>query len=189
MTDVVRLALVSHGATEAVREARFPADESLNSVGLRDVAKCAPMTAERVLVAPELRTSETAVALGLTGTTDPALRDVDYGAWRGLAMSEVSADEIAVWLTDPTASPHGGESIVELIDRVRAWLDGVAESATPTLAVTHPAVVRAAVLLTLDAPPKSFWRIDIPPLSITRLHHRGAWTLRSTGFDSPRLGP
>ncbi len=187
MTDVVRLALVSHGATEAVREARFPADESLNSVGLRDVAKCAPMTAERVLVAPELRAVETAAALGLTGATDPALRDIDYGEWRGLAMDKVPADQVAVWLADPAASPHGGESIVELIDRVRGWM--AEATTTQTLAVTHPSVIRAAVLLTLDAPPKSFWRIDIPPLSITRLHYRGAWTLRSTGFDSPRLVP
>ena len=49
------------------------------------------------------------------------------------------------------------------------------------VAVTHPAVIRAAILIALDAPPKSFWRIDIAPVSRTVMHFRGhAWTLRST---------
>jgi hypothetical protein len=35
-------------------------------------------------------------------------------------------------------------------------------------------------VIALDAPPKSFWRIDIAPASRTVLHFRGhAWTLRS----------
>jgi broad specificity phosphatase PhoE len=47
------------------------------------------------------------------------------------------------------------------------------------VAVTHPAVIRAAILTALDAPPKSFWRIDIGPVSRTVMHHRGqAWTVR-----------
>ena len=50
------------------------------------------------------------------------------------------------------------------------------------VAVTHPAVIRAAILVTLDSPPKSFWRIDIGPASRTVMHLRGhVWTLRSTG--------
>jgi broad specificity phosphatase PhoE len=48
------------------------------------------------------------------------------------------------------------------------------------VAVTHPAIIRAAILIALDAPPKSFWRIDIAPASRTQMHFRGhAWTLRS----------
>jgi hypothetical protein len=43
-------------------------------------------------------------------------------------------------------------------------------------------VIRAAILVTLDSPPKSFWRIDVGPASRTVMHLRGhAWTLRSTG--------
>ena len=46
--------------------------------------------------------------------------------------------------------------------------------------MTHPAVIRAAILVALDAPPKSFWRIDIAPVSHTVLHlpRAGSWTLR-----------
>jgi broad specificity phosphatase PhoE len=62
---------------------------------------------------------------------------------------------------------------------VAAWLDSVTDDASPAVAVTHPAVIRAAILHSLDAPPKSFWRIDIAPTSRTVLHFRnGRWTLR-----------
>ncbi|MHB1796159.1 MAG: histidine phosphatase family protein, partial [Acidobacteriaceae bacterium] len=51
-----------------------------------------------------------------------------------------------------------------------------------TLAVTHPAVVRAAVVLTLQAPAQSLWRIDIPPVSVTDIRSNGQfWSLRSSG--------
>ena len=90
--------------------------------------------------------------------------------------------DLAVWLTDPARAPHGGESVVDLIERVRGWLDSVTARRGRLVAVTHPAVVRAALLVVLDAPPKSFWRIDIEPVSRTVLHYRGhAWTLRSSG--------
>jgi len=82
-------------------------------------------------------------------------------------------------VTDPARAPHGGESIVDLIDRVAGWLASLTENALPTVAVTHPAVVRAAILTALDIPPKSFWRIDIAPVSRTVMHFRkGYWTLR-----------
>jgi broad specificity phosphatase PhoE len=49
----------------------------------------------------------------------------------------------------------------------------------PTIAVTHPAVIRAAVLSAFDMPPKSFWRIDVAPVSRVVMHFRkGRWTLR-----------
>jgi broad specificity phosphatase PhoE len=86
-------------------------------------------------------------------------------------------DRFPDWLTDPTQAPHGGESVVDLLDRVAGWLASLEPSRT--VAVTHPAVVRAAILVALSAPPKSFWRIDIAPVSHTVLHLReGRWTLR-----------
>ncbi len=48
-----------------------------------------------------------------------------------------------------------------------------------TVAVTHPAVIRAALVVALNMPLVTFWRIDVPPLTATGLHWRsGIWTLR-----------
>jgi broad specificity phosphatase PhoE len=187
---VLRLLLVSHASTEALRTARFPADEPLNEAGQKAVRGAAWLSAHRRVAAPELRARETASALGLEAHIEPELRDLDYGRWRGLSMDDVPVAELSAWLSDPATRAHGGETIVELIARVRAWLDSVATGGEDTLGVTHPAVVRAALIVTLAAPAQSFWRIDVAPLTVTRLHCRGgAWTLRSTGHDSPRLTP
>jgi broad specificity phosphatase PhoE len=66
-----------------------------------------------------------------------------------------------------------------LIARVSAWLD--AQKATPgtVVAITHASVIRAAMVCALDAEPRSFWHINVAPLSLVRLSHHGRWTLTS----------
>ncbi len=47
------------------------------------------------------------------------------------------------------------------------------------LAVAEPAVVRAAIVHALGLPPALFWRLDVPPLTLTELTGRsGRWNLR-----------
>ncbi|MDO3647122.1 histidine phosphatase family protein [Nocardia mangyaensis] len=178
MQTVLRVDLVGHGLTEAVRKARFPVDEPLDESGRVALRACVPLAGARVRTGPERRARETAEALGLVGEPDSRLRDLDAGAWRGGEMGDLAQDQLFAWLTDPEFRGHGGESVTDMVDRVRFWLAEIASVGHDTVAVTHPAVIRAAVLVVLDAPAKSFWRIDIAPASITRLHHRGHWTLR-----------
>ncbi|WP_028479227.1 histidine phosphatase family protein [Nocardia sp. CNY236] len=180
MQTVLKLGLVSHGMTEAMRAARFPADEPLTPAGRRSLSECGPLTASRVSIGPECRTSETADVLGLQGMTDYRLRDLGAGDWRGRELTSIPEPDLHRWLTDPEFCGHGGESVVAVIERTRDWLAEIVAHAESTIAVTHPAIVRAALLITLDAPPESFWRIDIAPGSVTRMHYRGAWTLRLT---------
>jgi broad specificity phosphatase PhoE len=140
--------------------------------------------AERILTAPELRAQQTSQALGLSADVDSDLRDCDYGAWGGFTLNDVASrkpEEVQLWLTDPEAAPHSGESIVGLIDRVGLWLEKQ-RGAGFTLAITHPSVIRAAIVCVLEATPQTFWRIDIAPLSITDLRwNERVWTLRSSG--------
>jgi len=180
MTDIVRLTLVSHAMTAAMSAGRFPIDEPLNGAGYRQVIGAADTgPVARALCGPEKRTRQTAELLGLDPEIDQQLSDLDHGAWRGKTIEAIDPAELAIWLTDPRQAPHGGESMVELICRVRDWLHSIVATSNRITAVTHPAVVRAAVLPTLDATANSFWRIDIGPVSRTVLHYRGgAWTLR-----------
>jgi len=182
VSEVARLTLVSHAMTDAMSAGRFPADEPLNELGRRqlDGVDLGPFDLARC--GPEERTLQTAELLGLTVETDVRLGDLDCGTWSGLGLDGIAPDQLAAWMTDPAGAPHEGESIVGLLDRVRGWLESVADLGGRVIAVTHPAVVRAVILLVLQAPPKSFWRIDVAPVSRTVLHHRGGvWTLRSTG--------
>ncbi|MEB3982670.1 histidine phosphatase family protein [Mycobacterium sp. 663a-19] len=178
----VRLTLVSHAMTDAMTAGRFPADEPLNDTGRRLVETVAALEVRgdvRQLTAPERRARQTAQLLGLEAATEPRLADLDCGRWRGQALADIDPADLQAWLTEPAEAPHGGDSVAGLIERVDGWLGSLTGEASRTVAVTHPAVIRAAVLLTLDAPPKSFWRIDIAPLSRTAMNFRdGRWTLR-----------
>lgn len=181
-----RLTFISHAATAAQRRAAFSLDEELGEAASAKIASLgwiAPRT-QQVFSGPELRTRQTAEALGLAPATATGLRDCDYGRWAGLELGDVQLhepDNMMAWLTDPAAAPHGGESVKDLVARVGRWLDEQRE-AGHTLAITHPAVIRAAVVYALDAPLQLFWRIDVSPLSLTDLRFTGrVWTLRLLG--------
>ena len=183
----VILTIICHASTGAVRKAAFPLDEPLDAHGRAKASALAP-TIRRVDAAwtsPALRAMETAAALKLNATADPALRDIDYGTWSGRTLDEVaSADPAAVasWLSDSAAAPHGGESIVDLLRRSAAWLDAVSKQDGRVVAVTHAAIARAAIILALDAPALAFWRIDAAPLVRVRLRgNAGRWNLLSLG--------
>jgi broad specificity phosphatase PhoE len=182
-----RITLISHAPTEAQRRAAFPLDEPLDASEHTKIAAINwhPPRAQQIQTAPEHRTRQTAESLGLIATLEPQLSDCNYGTWRGRDLTDLqteSPDSLATWLTDPTATPHNGESITAVITRTAAWLNTLHNSGH-TIAITHPAIIRSAILYVLNAPAQSFWRIDIAPLTVTDLRHNGrTWTLRSTAI-------
>jgi broad specificity phosphatase PhoE len=182
-----RLKLICHAATKTARRSAFPADEPLDEHAIKKLAVMSRRThyADRYLTSPALRAVQTAEALKLAATIEPKLRELDYGRWAARSLDEVQSEEpeaVAEWLRDPDAAPHGGESVLWLIERVAAWLDAQAAMPGKVVAVTHASVIRAAIVRAIEAGPLSFWRIDIAPLSLTRLSaNNGRWTLASLG--------
>jgi broad specificity phosphatase PhoE len=88
---------------------------------------------------------------------------------------------MVAWLTDPAAAPHGGESIASLIKRTGSWLEEQRDVAH-IIAVTHPAVIRGAIVHALQLPLMTFWRFDVAPLSLTDLRFNGrVWSVRCVG--------
>jgi len=182
-----RLALVCHGSTDAVRRAAFPLDEPLDDSGKRRAADLAGHLAnfECCWTSPELRARQTAEALGLSAIVQPMLRECSYGRWAGKTFSKIAADDphaASAWLLDPAAAPHGGEAVVELIKRVAIWLADEQARERRTITITHSTIIRAALVHIIAAPPQSFWRIDIAPLSVTRFSGKdGRWNVICVG--------
>ncbi len=180
-----RVTLLAHAPTAATAGAAFPDDEPLDERGRAWVAaaRSAVPRVDRVVCAPGAACVETCAGLGLGAASEARLGGWDVGEWAGRALDDVAAERpaaVTAWLTDPDAAPHGGESLAALVARVAGWL--AAAPAGHTLAVCGPAVVRAAVVTVLGAPPSAFWRLDVAPFTWTDL--RGGpdrWTLRSTG--------
>lgn len=192
-TITIRLTLISPAPSTSLREARVDDDGPLDERGRRQARTAASALGPancRVLSAPSLRCRQSAEALCTGGAAakvelEPALRDCDMGTWRGRTLPDLAAAEpesVAAWTTDPAAAPHGGESIGDLCARVANWLDRLPDDTGRLLAVTEPAVIRAAVLHALSAPTHAFWRIDVPPLATAILVGRnGRWNLRLGG--------
>jgi broad specificity phosphatase PhoE len=132
------------------------------------------------LAAPSRAAVHTARAAGREPSLVAALADCDYGRWAGRSLDEVAAAEPAalhLWLTDPHAAPHGGETLSALGARVAGWLDDCAAGDGRVVAFAPAAVVRAALVHALRMPPAAFWQLDVAPLAVSRLRHRaGRWT-------------
>lgn len=181
-----RLTLVCHGDTEATRRAAFPtSDEPLTPHALKRSAHLRDrlQRPERCWTSPARCAGETASALGCHGVDDPLLRDCDYGRWAGRTLAEVGRterDAVAAWLADPEACPHGGEALQGVVTRVDTWLAARSRDPGHTVAITHPLVIRCAAILAIGAPVAAVWRLDVAPLSLTRLKAQaGRWRLAS----------
>jgi len=190
-----RISLICHATTRALRSATFGGDEPLDDTGNAKAQRLAGTLGrvDRCWTSPALRARETAVGLDLTAAVDERLRDCDFGRWTGLKFSQVLLREprkLVSWMRNPSSAPHNGESIPQVVERVAAWIAERGRDPGHTVAITHAAVIRAAIIHVILAPLPSFWRIDVVPLSRTELRTNGRrWVLRSIGPIVPSGEP
>ncbi|WP_150799374.1 histidine phosphatase family protein [Pseudomonas fluorescens] len=181
-----RLTLMCHARTVAQKFGRFPTDEPLEMAGqsAMDSRRARFKGTPRLLCGPELRARQTAGLFGSDVEVVPALRDCDFGRWKGGRIDDLHKSEpdmLQAWLDDPDSAPHGGESVVQLGARVAAWLTTLEATPGHIVAITHPFVIRAALTQALQA--AAFNLIDVEPLSAIELRFNGCWRLRLIGTD------
>ncbi|MEU9478470.1 histidine phosphatase family protein [Streptomyces sp. NPDC048191] len=187
----LRVTFVAAARSAPLLAERFDDDRPLDQAGWDEVQRAAGdllslAAAELRYCSPTPRSRATGDALGYAPLVQPALRDCDMGRWRGMTLGEAMAREpeaVDAWLADPRATPHGGESLLSFITRVGGWLDTrPAEDGGRIVAVAEPAVIRAALVYVLKAPPATYWNIDVRPLSTSAVTGRaGRWNLRLDG--------
>ena len=183
-----RITLLCHGRTTA-RPSAFAGDEPLAKGEAGRIAALASSFAaiDRVLSSPAQAATQTVAEFSLSHPTviDPRLADIDLGRWRGLSLSEVEASEpeaLAAWMEDAGFDGHGGESRLALMERISAWLGERRNADGHTLAVTHPAVIQAAMLDILGAPASAVRNLDVAPLHALDIRSDGRrWAIRSFG--------
>ncbi|MFC8674380.1 histidine phosphatase family protein [Streptomyces griseorubiginosus] len=189
----LRVTFVAAARSSSLLTERFEDDRPLDQAGWDQVLAVAPellplAAAELRYCSPTPRSRATGDALGYAPLVQLALRDCGMGRWRGLTLGEAMAREpesVDAWLADPRSTPHGGESLLAFVARVGEWLDTrPMEDGGRVVAVVEPAVVRAALVYVLKAPPSAFWNIDVRPLSaITVTGRAGRWNLRFEGVS------
>ncbi|MFE0646640.1 histidine phosphatase family protein [Streptomyces sp. NPDC058877] len=181
----VRLTLISPATGEALREVRFDDDGPLDptSIARAEALASAVGPSPRAYASPSRRCRRTAEALGLQAVPLGELAGCAMGRWRGRGLAEVAeadAAGVSAWLSDPTAAPHGGESLRDLRVRVGSWLDDLRDGSGRVVAVVEPDVIRAATVHALAVPDATAWRLDVRPLAAVHLSGRaGRWNLRT----------
>ncbi|MEU5593743.1 histidine phosphatase family protein [Streptomyces sp. NPDC020298] len=194
----LRVTFVAAARSAPLLAERFEDDRPLDQAGWDEVQRVAgellPLAAAELrYCSPTPRSRATGDALGYAPLVQLALRDCDMGRWRGFTLGEAMAREpeaVDAWLADPRSTPHGGESLLAFVSRVGGWLDTrPADDGGRIVAVAEPAVIRAALVYALKAPPSTYWNIDVRPLStVTVIGHAGRWNLRFDGASPQRLG-
>ncbi|MFD7286307.1 histidine phosphatase family protein [Streptomyces sp. NPDC059863] len=187
----VRVTLVAAARGSDLLDERFDDERPLDRAGWYEMQRVAhalvPLSAADLrYCSPTPRSRSTGDALGYAPLLQPALRDCDMGRWRGFTLAEVMAREPAAvdaWVADPRSAPHGGETLLAFISRIGGWLDTrPVQGIAAIVAVAEPAVVRAALVYALKAPPRTYWYVDVQPLStVTLTGIPGRWSLRLDG--------
>jgi broad specificity phosphatase PhoE len=116
---------------------------------------------------PEEVCQVTAAHLGGEAEPVAALHECDFGAWTGRTLVDVASSDaggLDTWLRDPDTTPHGGESLAQLINRVGHVLDDHPWPEGRSVVVVSPLVARAAAVHALGAEPKVIFHIDLAPL-------------------------
>ncbi|MBI3825826.1 MAG: histidine phosphatase family protein [Candidatus Rokubacteria bacterium] len=189
----LRLLVIRHGSTDSNRERRFTGwrDVPLSDVGRQEAEAVARALAGQpvaaVYASPLQRARVTAeivaAAHRLTVTPLPDFREMSFGDWEGLTVSEVQAcfpEDFARWRgTAPQQVLRpGGESMAEVAKRVGRGLAEIraGHPEQTVVLVTHAVVTRLLVLSALGLEPDRYWSVDVSPAGITEIEYRDDWT-------------
>jgi alpha-ribazole phosphatase len=113
---------------------------------------------------------------------DARLRELDFGVWEGRTWEELEREDgarLQQWMRDWVHErPPGGESMVDLRDRVAAWVAEVRER-TPdgqVAVVAHAGSIRALLCHLLGLPSEAAFRFRITHgrLSVVTIRPQGA---------------
>jgi broad specificity phosphatase PhoE len=133
------------------------------------------------LVTPLSRTRRTAETIFTHGyppaelDVEPDLIEQSLGAWQGLEHHELPPKLVypahAFWPLAGDEKPPGGESMVEVIARVGAAMERLADAhaGRHVVIVSHGGAIRGAIAHALRISPDSALHISIQNLSLSRL--------------------
>lgn len=160
------LHLLRHGEPEGAGRLIGRTDALSTAAGIAACVDQARDLGPKVLIASDLSRARLAgeaigLATGVPLSIDPRWRELDFGAWDGLAPGDVEGPALARFWDDPEVhAPPGGECWSALVRRVSGAIGDLA--ARPTLIVTHAGAMRAALAALCGFEVRQTWAIDLP---------------------------
>lgn len=106
---------------------------------------------------PSLRCRSLAETLEAPFKIDARLQELNFGEWEGLTWTELDSPTARHWGDNwQTAAPPDGESLPELLERLRAFLAELGE--TDAILLTHAGPIRVLHHLLLGEPLEAAFR-------------------------------
>ncbi len=141
--------------------------------GLFNAVYCSPLS--RALKSAEI----IAKKFGLAPIVIPELRERSFGIWEGMSFNEIKEKypvEFEAWAGNPLKfSPIGGESTLEVRDRVVVALDRILDDDPAHIAiVAHGGVNRVILCHVMGIPLENIFRIeqDFAAVNIIEFHDK-----------------
>ncbi|MDE0191877.1 MAG: histidine phosphatase family protein [Gammaproteobacteria bacterium] len=193
------LAVVRHGQTEFNRRGLYQghADSALTDAGMAQARLLAPrlrsLGSSPTIYCSDLgRARHTAELLATPGfhhiREDEGLRERCWGVFEGLSRAEITErypDARTSGAPNPDYTPHGGETLGELNERIVGTLNRIAHShaGERVIVVTHGGVVMAFARYVLGVPQDAPRRFDIGNTSLSLFYCYGdrGWKARFLG--------
>ena len=105
-----------------------------------------------------------------------ALAEQNFGEWQGVERAKIYeqyAPDHAMWLAPADYVPPGGESFVDMMQRVAAAVDELTRvhAGNDIIAVAHGGSIRCAIGHALGLDPDASIKFMIDNCSVTRLEH------------------
>ncbi|MBB5686501.1 histidine phosphatase family protein [Sphingobium boeckii] len=172
MTDFA-LHLLRHGEPERTGLMLGRTDCASTAAGIAAcVDQAGDLGIETLISSDLIRASHAASAIGRTlnisVTRDPRWRELDFGAWDGMASADLDPEALGRFWNDPDAHPPpGGERWSALVARVS---DAIAMlPPRPTLIVTHGGAMRAALAALCGFDQRQLWAFELPYAALLSL--------------------
>jgi broad specificity phosphatase PhoE len=178
------LLLVRHGCIGEDYRGRFigSTDLPLSRTGIRQAEALRPLfrslNGATCLSSPMRRVRETVEAVagpsGLQVEVDPDLREIDFGAFEGLAFDEIRSrfpDQVHGWAgLDRSFTFPGGEGIPGFLERIERIGKRIASLESETVAVfAHGGVIRALICHFLGLEPVHYVLFDVDHASVSTI--------------------
>lgn len=181
----LRLFLVRHGETADNVKMRYVGirDEPLTNEGKKQAQQAAAALAQLpidlIITSPLSRAANTAAAIqngcGVELRIDSRLAEGSFGRWEGLTRSEVlamgnqEAEYLSRWESDASCAPPGGESFVEVQNRIAGLVAELKRdfAGSSIVLVSHVGPIKALIAAALEIPLLAAGRFFLDPGTIS----------------------